>query len=286
MAKINYYKYLKYLLTRKFYYAVARSYPVWYFLVNRESRALFNQNKPKLDAVQERIAGDLKKRGVATADAKELFGNESFVIELRKFAEQARLSQSAKKGDQKQFLTYLLGATPPEIRTDSPVTAFAAHPKILDAVNAYFGVVSKLHELDLNITHVISPEEARAGSQRWHRDPEDKKICKVFLYLTDVDETSGPFNYIVGSQYGGKWRGLFPQRPPAGNYPPDGAVEKIVPKEDMRAFTGRAGTIIFCDTSGLHRGGYATGKERIMLTAGFVTNGCASGPKFQYAPKP
>ena len=39
-----------------------------------------------------------------------------------------------------------------------------------------------------------------------------------------------------------------------------------VPKNDIRVCTGRAGTVVFCDTTTLHRGGYATKSERTMFT--------------------
>jgi hypothetical protein len=32
------------------------------------------------------------------------------------------------------------------------------------------------------------------------------------------------------------------------------------------AFTAPKGTIIFCNTSGFHRGGFATGKHRVLAT--------------------
>ena len=34
--------------------------------------------------------------------------------------------------------------------------------------------------------------------------------------------------------------------------------------------------MIFCDTSGLHRGGYATAKTRLMFTAVYVSTACTS----------
>ena len=75
------------------------------------------------------------------------------------------------------------------------------------------------------------PEGSEAvSSQRWHRDPEDRKLCKVFIYLNDVDENAGHFTYVKGSHYLGKWGKLFPQKPPKGFYPPSGAVENIVSK--------------------------------------------------------
>lgn len=81
---------------------------------------------------------------------------------------------------------------------------------------------------------------------------------------------------MPGSQFGGRYGHLFPQRPPSGIYPPAGAVEELVKEADIKYCTGRAGTVIFCDTSGLHKGGYATGAERIMFTDGFQSE---AGPR-------
>ena len=36
--------------------------------------------------------------------------------------------------------------------------------------------------------------------------------------------------------------------------------------ERIETFTGQRGTLIFCNTSGFHRGGYATGKPRVLAT--------------------
>ena len=35
-------------------------------------------------------------------------------------------------------------------------------------------------------------------SRLWHLDMEDYKILKVIIYLNDVDETVGPFQYLSG----------------------------------------------------------------------------------------
>ena len=92
-------------------------------------------------------------------------------------------------------------------------------------------------------------------------------MLKAFIYLSDVDESAGPFTYVIGSTYGKRYGRLFPQHPPLGSYPPEGAVEAAVSPEHVRVMTGQAGTVIFCDTTGIHRGGYATGRERLMFTA-------------------
>ena len=145
-----------------------------------------------------------------------------------------------------------------------------------------FGFVPKLHNAGFILTRITPPGTEAAHSQRWHRDPEDKKILKMFVYLSDVDEGAGPLNYVSKSNHGGKWRKVFPQNPPAGSYPPQGAVDKIIPREDIKIGLGKSGTIVFGDTSGLHKGGYATEKERLQLWVGYVSFASFSKPKFIY----
>jgi hypothetical protein len=106
------------------------------------------------------------------------------------------------------------------------------------------------------------------ASQNWHRDGEDRQVLKIFIYLNDVDEETGPFMYVKESIKGLKYGKLFPQRPPEGSYPNE-SVDKAVSPEDIKLCLGKAGTVIFCDTTGLHRGGYAFSKERTMFTASY-----------------
>ena len=127
--------------------------------------------------------------------------------------------------------------------------------------------------------------EASVDSQWWCRDRVMKRILKVISCPTAVDEESGPFTYVLGSQIGGgRWRRLFPQKQFGlhGIYPGEGAVDKVVPKSDMKVCTGTAGAVIFCDTTGLRKGGYSLSKSRVMHTSMYVAEGDAKKPKFRY----
>ena len=81
----------------------------------------------------------------------------------------------------------------------------------------------------------------------------------------DVDEETGPFEYVPGSAPGGELDALWPWRPLGDNYPPGDELEQRI---DGRAvtFTAPKGTIIFCNTSGFHRGGFAKSKPRVLAT--------------------
>ncbi len=97
-----------------------------------------------------------------------------------------------------------------------------------------------------------------SASQRWHRDFNDQHLLKAFLYLVDVDEGTGPFEYIPGSAPGGQYAHEWPWRPLGETYPPEGALEERIPADAIKTFTGPKGTLLFCNTSGFHRGGFAT----------------------------
>src|SRR4029077_7583664 len=99
----------------------------------------------------------------------------------------------------------------------------------------------------------------------WHRDFNDRHLLKAFVYLVDVDEETGPFEYVPRSAPGGELDPLWPWRPLGDNYPPD---EELATKIDGRSvtFTGPKGTLILCNTAGFHRGGFSTVRPRALAT--------------------
>ena len=258
------------------FYTIIWIEPIWFFL-NKKGRRIFLKERLKFGLLEKRIAEDIKHDGVAVTHIDELFPGKNFLPELQKFSHEAR--NKAEVNRKKKFLLDLWGPNQ-VIDLEQPFVKLSLEDRVLGAISEYLGVCPKFYYYLLNVALVVPEWERAVQSQKWHRDPEDKKMCKTFIYLNDVDESTGPFFYIKGSQHGGKWRNFYPQRPPHGVYPPEGIVEKTIPPNEIFTATGRAGTIIFCDTSGLHKGGYATKKERIMFTAGFITK--ASSWKAQY----
>ena len=256
------------------YCTVRHLWPVWYHISNKKSKQLFKQRTPDLNDVQKRIVSDFKHSGVAISHLDELFPEQHFLPMLQKHMQERLASAEIKSG--KQFLRYLWDAVP-QLDFNNPFIAIALDKRMLDIINSYLGLWAKFYFFTLNITDPVAAGVKPVQSQRWHRDPEDKRIPKIFIYLNDVDKDAGPFMCVKESHYGGKWRSLFPQRPPHGSRAPYGRVEEIVPTSDIKVCTGRAGTIVFFDTSGLHQGGYATKKERIMFTGVY-----ASGASYKY----
>ncbi|MCC7522736.1 hypothetical protein IT407_02970 [Candidatus Uhrbacteria bacterium] len=253
-------------ILKKIYYRVRASTPVWNAL-NAKSRKEFISFESSLTGVSRRIADDLTHDGIAISNLEEL-GAPSLEAFRRFVAERSAMAASTTK---KTFLRELIDLRP-LYNPSEPIWGFALHPSVVGAVDLYFGLVARFYYLYAAVAGVMPDGEEAKQSQRWHRDPEDRQMCKVFVYLTDVDAGSGPFIYAKESHRMGAYSHVSPQKPPAGSYPPEGLVEASIPAEKIMTCYGKAGTVIFADTAGLHRGGYCTERERIMVTAGYVSD--------------
>jgi len=87
-----------------------------------------------------------------------------------------------------------------------------------------------------------------------------------------VDQGAGPFEYVPGSARGGPYADAWPWVPFGGDlYPPQEEFDKKIPADAVRTLTGPAGSVIFCNTSGFHRGGFATERPRIMGVFNYIS---------------
>ena len=149
----------------------------------------------------------------------------------------------------------------------------ASH-RLLDVANAYLEMWSKLEYVDVWYSVPQPAAAERISSQRWHRDYNDKHLLKAFLYLVDVDEEMGPFQYVAGSQPGGPYADAWPWKPLGENYPTEDELEARIPGDGGPDVHRPAGTLIFCNTSGFHRGGFPTTtagpRDRDVLLAGLA----------------
>ena len=244
-------------------------------LSNRRSRRRFTGDPPELDAVQQRIVSELEVDGYSLLTFDELFPERDAWRELE--AQSDRFvtdTEAALAGDReglrvragKEFVVRM-HSYGIEIGFGDPWFRACASHRMLDLANTYLCLWSKLEYVDLWYS-VPQPEEAaRVASQKWHRDFNDKHLLKAFLYLVDVDDGTGPFQYVAGSAPGDRYEDAWPWRPLGENYPPENELEQQLPGEAFRTFTGAKGTLLFCNTSGFHRGGFATTRARVLATA-------------------
>jgi hypothetical protein len=245
----------------------------------RQSEKAYEQ--PPLMNAQQRALDSLRDDGIAIVPFSELFGDDLLWEQLRAEMDAfvAEASAQAERGAhdrKKDFLIrrYPRGKAkmpiePAVLPSDGPWLRFAAGDALLDIVNSYRKVKTKLVDFDLWYTIPTPAERGRRASQQWHRDPEDQHVVKTFLYFSDVDENAGPFEYVRRSAAGGKYGDLWPWGKEA-RYPPSDELEKLVDTSDIVLATGTGGTLVICDTSGFHRGGYVKTTPRILATQTYI----------------
>jgi hypothetical protein len=243
-------------------------------LSNRAARRRLAHQPPELDDVQRAVVEDLEREGYATVPFHELEPDTTVRAEIeeqgRRFAAEtehalASDGEGLRRRAGKEFVVRL-HSYDGDVGLDDPWFRFCASRRMLDLANAYIGLWSKLEYVDVwySIPQEVSSE--RKASQRWHRDFNDRHLLKAFLYLVDVDEETGPFEYVAGSARGGPYAGDWPWRPLSESYPPQDELAQRIPPEAIKTFTAPKGTIIFCNTSGFHRGGFATARPRVLAT--------------------
>jgi hypothetical protein len=253
-------------------------------LSNRASRRRFRRSEPSLDDLQRRLVADLRQDGIAITSFSELVGDDelwaALTTDIEAFADKAAADVSAELDRPTGKRDYYISRWAARHRgrdrerqlgVDDPWLRLGLSNRMLDVVNAYRGLWTKLLSVDNVYTVPFPGSDERVGAQNWHRDPEDLHVVKVFLYFSDVDDEAGPFEYVQGSAEGGRYGDAWPWRVRGGTYPPAGELEKLVAPSDRVSAEGRAGTIIFCDTSGWHRGGFAKSKPRTLSIHTYVS---------------
>ncbi len=98
-------------------------------------------------------------------------------------------------------------------------------------------------------------------AQRFHRDYDDLKFCKVMIYLTDVDEESGPHVYVRGSA---QRRGLTHTAGVALRYE-DELVMRQFGAESITRFCEPRGHAFLIDPFGVHKGLLPISNDRLVL---------------------
>jgi hypothetical protein len=243
-------------------------------LANRSARRRYTHEPPVLDELQQGVLEQLRREGYATLPfselAPELWGEleqeaARFVAETEtELAREKEGRESAlRRREGKEFLVRKY-AYDVELSLDDPWLRLGLNTRMLDIANAYLGMWAKLEYVDVWYTPPVEDPERRS-SQRWHRDFNDRHLLKAFLYLVDVDEETGPFEYVPRTAPGNELDHLWPWRPLGENYPPEQELAEKIADRTV-SFTAPKGTIIFCNTCGFHRGGFARGKARALAT--------------------
>ena len=135
------------------------------------------------------------------------------------------------------------------------ILAIANDSKVLNAVSQYLGVNPVI--ANINCWWSFGNRESAKEAQFYHRDLDDYKFVKLFFYLTDVTEESGPHIYVKGSH---KINKLLELRRFT-----DKEVEETFSADKITTLTKTKGSCFLEDTYGIHKGQLPLSGNRLLL---------------------
>ena len=153
------------------------------------------------DMTINKILASLNQDGIAFTSLKELFPETNWLEMLQSWIIANEINLRPKR--KKKFLLSYFGLDNDDsvldIDLSNPFMRFYLDDKVLEIVCEYLGYVPQLNSLTVEKTIPVD-EASSVFSQNWHRDPEEKRTIKVFVYINEVTNDNGPFVYIKKSQ--------------------------------------------------------------------------------------
>jgi hypothetical protein len=152
-------------------------------------------------------------------------------------------------------------------------------PHVLEIANdrRLLGIVSGFLGAKPTISYMTAwwsmpHEDAKAEqAELFHRDVDDIKFVKLFCYLTDVDDTSGPHMFVPGSQNIDKLTRIRRYQ--------DSEIVEAFGVNSLSTFTGKAGTAFLENTYGFHRGIPPIKKPRLLFQVLYSLRNSIYGPE-------
>ncbi len=145
----------------------------------------------------------------------------------------------------------------------------ANRPEILGIVERYLGCRPTITYMAAWWSYPTGIEAQQA--ENFHRDVDDWRFVKLFVYLTDVDGSKGPHVYVKKS----------------ANVPVAGPIRRLTDEEvraehaagDIVYMTGAAGEAFLENTYGIHKGQPVLEGHRLLFQAVYSLMPLPYGPK-------
>lgn len=138
----------------------------------------------------------------------------------------------------------------------------ANHPKVLSLVTQFLGCKPMINNILGWRSFVI--DDKPEHPQNYHRDVDDWKLVKLFLYLTDVDMDGGPHYYVKGSAYTNKCTEIRRFT--------DKEIEREFGKKNIVPHVAPRGTVVLEDTYGMHKGAVPKTHDRAIVQIVYSLN--------------
>jgi hypothetical protein len=133
---------------------------------------------------------------------------------------------------------------------------FGLQQRLLRIIESY--LAAPIYYLSADLRRDLA-NDREVGSRTWHRDREDRRMVKIIIYLNDVSDDGGAFEYIPERQSLSWWR-LGRQAILSSE-----ALAQQIPRDRWQRCPGAAGTVILVDVARLLHHGTVPLRDRFAL---------------------
>lgn len=219
---------------------------------------------PPLSPCDQQIVAGCRQEGVYVTSLEAL-GLPSTAAMLREAKHYLDVMESLRP--KQQFTADTTESIHPQIFTMTDLPEFAAwgaEQRLLNLVENYIGLPIAFQGVHLR-RDFANPFPIT--TELWHQDLEDRRMLKAILYLSDVDEPDGPFEYIPKSAVSPLLAQRIHRRIARAHRMglTDAEMEQLVPRSVWRRCTGPAGTVVFMDPKNIFHHGRSRWRERAAL---------------------
>ncbi len=154
---------------------------------------------------------------------------------------------------------FVVHATNKQILENPEIFYWGLQQRLLNIIENYLGLPVAYHHPSFR-RDVVNQVEER--TRLWHLDKEDRKMIKLIVYLNDVNEDGGPFQYIPLSFSPKIIRSLEYNY----GYVQAKTMQQVISPLNWKSCTGSSGTVIMADTARIfHRGKIPTNLDRFAV---------------------
>ncbi len=150
-----------------------------------------------------------------------------------------------------------------DLKKNSSIKSFLTSKPVISLAKNYLNTntISISSNFFISTPLEISREEKYSNAQYFHWDNDFSKFFKLYIYLTDVEEDSGPHIFIPKTHknklFESSLARLFDDDLIYNSY------------KNKIKYKGKSGSIFFTDGYGLHKGETPTQKPRLIINAHF-----------------
>ncbi|NEQ49736.1 MAG: hypothetical protein F6K11_06320 [Leptolyngbya sp. SIO3F4] len=228
-------------------------------------RSVQPRRLPKLNHQGHHIISQLTHQGVCTTtlDNLAISGTTEMLLTTDQLLEELPKSNSLACQGERSTASHSVGLSAGQLIDYPSLFMWGLQSRWLDLIEnylnqppAYLGCVLRREV----------PNHKQVGVRLWHKDGEDYKVVKVIVYLNNVGEEEGPFEYIPQ-----KHSPNYSQFSHVNNTVRDLDMAQVIPTDTWQRCLGPRGTVVIADTASVFHHASLPQHDRYSVTFAYVS---------------